>query len=347
VADVSRYHRQELLPDIGEAGQRRLGESRALIVGVGALGCGVADQLARAGVGQLTLLDRDLVEWTNLQRQALYEEQDARDAIPKAQAAQARLSRVNSQIQINAIVRDLTPSNAEATLAEVRPQVLIDGTDNFETRYLLNDLSVKHGIPFVYGGAVGTRGMAATFVPGSGPCLRCLFEEAPMPGSAPTCDTAGVLGGAVMIVSSCQAVDAIKVLVGRADLLSNTLLDFDAWNNVRRRIDISKSVRADCPCCGKRRFEYLSGATSDSATLCGQNAVQVAPARGGEVDLNTIGDRLRAHGEVKVTRFFARCVLSGANGPLELTVFSDGRAIVRGTTKVDAARSVYAKFVGA
>src|SRR5262245_61898797 len=276
VSDFSRYHRQMLRPDIGGEGQRRIGEGRALVVGVGALGCGVADQLARAGVGSLTLLDRDLVDWTNLQRQTLYEEEDARQALPKAEAARARLSRVNSQIEITGLVRDLTSTNAEATVEAAKPDVIVDGTDNFETRYLLNDLSVMHGIPFVYGGAVGTRGMAATFVPGRGPCLRCIFEEAPPPGTTPTCDTAGVLGAAVMIVASCEAVDAIKLLIGRTDLVSTTLLDFDAWNlENRRRLDISKSKRADCPCCGQRRFEFLEGGGGESATLCGQNAVQV------------------------------------------------------------------------
>jgi adenylyltransferase/sulfurtransferase len=337
-----------LLPDIGEDGQRRLAAGRALVVGVGALGCGIADQLARAGVGSLTLLDRDLVDWTNLQRQTLFDEEDAKQALPKAEAARARLSRVNSQIEVRSLVRDLTAASAEATLAEVRPHVIVDGTDNFETRYLLNDLSVKHGIPFVYGGAVATRGMAATFVPGRGPCLRCLFEEAPEPGTTPTCDTAGVLGAAVMIVSSCQAVDAIKVLLGRLDLVSQTLLDFDAWNLAsRRRLDISKSRRADCQCCVQRKFEFLDSAASDSAHLCGQNAVQVSPPRPASVDLDALAARLRPHGQVTVNRLFARCVMAGDGGPLELTIFPDGRAIVRGTTKPEAARSVYAKFVGA
>jgi molybdopterin-synthase adenylyltransferase len=344
VTDLSRYHRQMLLPDFGEEGQQRISRGRVLIVGVGALGCGVADQLARAGAGALTLLDRDLVDWTNLQRQTLYEEEDAKGALPKAEAARARLSRVNSQIEITALVRDLTSTNAEATLESARPDVIVDGTDNFETRYLLNDLSVKHGIPFVYGGAVGTRGMAATFVPGRGPCLRCIFEEAPPPGTTPTCDTAGVLGAPVMIVASCEAVDAIKVLMGRTDLVSTTLLDFDAWNlENRRRLDISESKRADCPCCGQRRFEFLEGGGGESAALCGQNAVQVAPARVTDIDLEELVRRWRGVGEVSSTRFFARCVSAG----LELTVFEDGRAIVRGTREPSVARSLYAKLVGA
>jgi adenylyltransferase/sulfurtransferase len=332
-----------LLPDIGEEGQRRLARGRALVVGAGALGCAIADQLARAGVGHLALLDRDLVEWTNLQRQTLFDEEDARQALPKAQAAQQRLSRINSQIVIQPLIRDLTSANAEATLAESRPDVLIDGTDNFETRYLLNDLSVKHNIPFVYGGAVATHGMAATFIPGRGPCLTCLFEEAPPPGTTPTCDTVGVLGAVVMIVASCQATDALKLLVGRADLVSTTLLDFDPWNNSRRRLDISKSKRDDCACCGKHRFEFLEGEASDSASLCGQNAVQVAPGRSGDVDLDALASRWRGHGQVTTTRLFARCVLDGG---LELTVFGDGRGIVRGTKDPSAARSLYAKLVG-
>ena len=342
--EISRYHRQSLLPAIGVEGQKRLGAGRVLIVGVGALGCGIADQLARAGVGSLTVLDRDLVDWTNLQRQTLFDEEDARQALPKAEAARARLARVNSQIEVRALVRDLMPANAQATLEQSRPHVIIDGTDNFETRYLLNDLSVKNNIPFVYGGAVATRGMAATFVPGRGPCLRCLFEEAPEPGTTPTCDTAGVLAAAVMMVASCEVVDAIKILLGRVDLLSQTLLDFDAWNiGGLRRLEGSKSKRADCPCCGRRQFEFLDGAAGDSATLCGQNAVQVAPARLGDLDLDALAARWRGHGKVSVTHFFARCVLDSG---LELTVFGDGRGIVRGTKDPAAARSLYAKLVG-
>jgi adenylyltransferase/sulfurtransferase len=333
-----------LLPDFGEDGQGRLARARALIVGVGALGCGVADQLARAGVGTLTLLDRDLVDWTNLQRQTLFEEEDARQALPKAQAAQQRLARVNAQSTVQPLVRDLTSVNAEATLAEARPDVLIDGTDNFETRYLLNDLSVKHNIPIVYGGAVATHGMAATFVPDRGPCLRCIFEEAPPPGTTPTCDTVGVLGAVVMIVASCQASDALKLLLGRPDLVSTTLLDFDPWTNARRRLDISNSKRDDCPCCARRRFEFLEGGVSDSALLCGQNAVQVAPARDGQLDLESFAALWRGHGTITITHFFARCVLDGG---LEITVFADGRGIVRGTKEPSTARSLYAKLVGA
>lgn len=339
----SRYHRQTLLPDFGEAGQQRISQGRILIVGIGALGCAAADQLARAGVGHLTILDRDLVEWTNLQRQTLFTEDDARQALPKAQAARARLAHVNSEITIDPLVRDLTPANAEQTLRDSKPHLILDGTDNFETRYLLNDLSVKHAIPFVYGGAVSTHGMATTFLP-PGPCLRCIFEEAPPPGTTPTCDTAGVLAATIQTTASHQVVDALKILLGRQDLIAPTLTDFDVWSNSYRAIDITNSKHEDCPCCAKRQFDYLDSPAGDSATLCGQNAVQIAPASGATIDLDLLAARLRPHGTTTASRLFARCTLP--NG-LDLTLFPDGRAIVRGTKDPATARSLYAKLVGA
>ncbi len=369
-----RNNSHTLLPGIGTEGQARLKQSHALIVGCGALGCASADLLCRAGVGTLTIVDRDLVEWTNLQRQCLFDERDAAERAPKADAARRRLAAVNSEVRVNAIVADFTHRNAEAIVrgslasdrtgeAQPRPvHVLIDGTDNFQTRYLLNDLSIKLGIPYCYAGVVGTRGMQMTVLPGTTACLRCLFPEPPAPGTTETCDTAGVLGPAVQISAACQAADAMKVLLGRSDLVAPTLLEFDLWSTQRRRIDLSSFIdaaaRRDCPCCGTHNFAFLDGrAADDAAMLCGQSAVQVAPAASagdapapGRPDLNTLAARLRAHGHVEVTRFLVRASLDhelAEHGPVELTVFADGRAIVRGTSRADTARSIVSRYVGA
>lgn len=349
--DMQRYHRQMLLEGIGEEGQQRLLSSHACIVGCGALGCTIADLLARAGVGRLTIVDRDIVEMSNLQRQILFDEQDASEGLPKAEAARRRLCRINSEVQVEALVADVTGPHAERLLFRAAtPGVLLDGTDNFETRYLLNDLSVKRNVPYVYGGVVGTRGMQATFVPGSTGCLRCMFEELPDPGAAQTCDTAGVLGPAVNIVAACQASDAIKVLLGRTYLLSRTLLDMDLWANVRRRLALVPP-RPGCPCCGERRYEFLEDATRGStANLCGRGAVQVSPGADGRVDLRAVESRLRPHGSfARLGNLLVRGKLSGERGelgPLHLTVFADGRAIIKGTERPERARTIYARYIG-
>ncbi|HYE63895.1 MAG TPA: ThiF family adenylyltransferase [Phycisphaerales bacterium] len=340
---VNRYHRQQLLPQVGDVGQERLARARVLVVGVGALGCTSADLLARAGVGTLHLLDRDLVEFTNLQRQTLFDEADAASATPKAAAAAARLSRVNSQIGIVPLVRDLTATIAEQTLAQVQPDILIDGTDNFETRYLLNDLSVKHAIPYAYAGVVGTAGMSALFTP-PGPCLRCVFPEPAAPGATPTCDIAGVLGPAVAVVAALQAAAVIRLLIsGSPQEWRTTLNDVDAWTGRSRSLDLSEAKRPDCPCCGRRQFEVLSSTISDHASLCGQNAVQVTPPAPASLDLPAIASRLAAHGQTTSGRLHVRCVLPDG---LELTVFPDARAIIRGTTRPEVARSLYSRLLG-
>lgn len=366
--DLDRYHRQMLLPGIGVEGQSRLLASHAMLVGCGALGCVIADHLARAGVGTLTIVDRDVVELTNLQRQTLYDERDAAEGLPKAEAARRRLNRINAGVTVNAVVADFAPDNAEHILGGSSPlrlsvsqparrggSLLLDGTDNFETRYLLNDLAVKHNLPFVYGGAVGTRGMQMTVIPGRTPCLRCVFPEAPPPGSTPTCDTAGVLAPAVGIVAACQATDAIKLMLGRADLIEPTLLEFDLWSTRRRRIDLSGHPRGgDCPCCGRREFAYLEGRYASAAvTLCGRGATQIAPsagANGQTVDLPALASRLAPHGTFGVTEYLLRGTLERERTPggeaVSLTVFPDGRAIIRGAPTPEAARTIYARYVG-
>jgi molybdopterin-synthase adenylyltransferase len=265
---------------------------------------------------------------------------------------------INSGITVHAIVADLTPDTAEAALSSspshrrtVSPSLLLDGTDNFETRYLLNDLAIKHSIPFIYGGAVGARGMQMTVIPGRTPCLRCVFPDPPAPGTAATCDTAGVLAPAAAIVAGCQAADAIKLLLGRADLVPPTLLEFDLWTTIRRRIDLSSHPRGgDCPCCGRRNFEYLEGRRAQSAvTLCGRGATQITPAASGAMDLRALAGRLAPHGSFRVNDFLLRGDLSrertDRGDPISLTVFPDGRAIVRGAN-TELARSIYARYVG-
>jgi adenylyltransferase/sulfurtransferase len=345
-----RHARQTVLPGVGAEGQARLASSHAVIVGVGALGCVIADLLCRAGVGKLTLIDRDVVEETNLQRQTLFTLEDARAGLPKVEAAASRLRAVDPAVTVRALASDLHHRGCEKLIPD-DAGVILDGTDNFETRYLLNDYCVKHAKPLVYGGVIATRGMQATFRPGATACLRCLFQDPPAPGSQPTCETAGVLGPAAAIIGATQAADALKVLLGRCDLLSGTLLEFDLWANTRRRLALSAfGPRADCPCCGLRRFEFLERpAGAAPPTLCGRNAVQVLPAAGECVlDLPIIAARLRAVGTVRESASAARIVLPERDGvnTIELTLFADGRAIVHGTARHELARSIYAKYVG-
>jgi adenylyltransferase/sulfurtransferase len=343
-----------LLPAVGVEGQRRLASAHAAIVGVGALGSVVADLLCRAGVGTLTLVDRDVVELTNLQRQTLYDQRDV--GTPKVEAAARRLGAINSSCRVYAEIEDLHGEVAERVLGllgppDSRPGVLIDGADNFELRFLLNDLSVKHGVPLVYAGAVGSAGTQGTFTPAlGGPCLRCVLSEPPAGGAAAaggTCDTAGIFAPVSMIVAACQAADAIKLLLGRADLLSGTLLSMDLMANQRRRVDLRGSRDPDCPCCGQRRFEFLDARRGSGATvLCGRNSVQIgatSPMRG---DLLELHDHLRRAGvqRLEYAESLVRCTLEGGHG---LTVFADGRAIISGTTDIQLARSLYARYVGA
>ena len=357
MTSVGRYHRQQILPGIGAVGQDRLGASHAAIVGLGALGSAIADHLTRAGVGRLTLIDRDLVDRTNLQRQALYTERDAAEQIPKAEAARRRLAEVNSEITLDAHIADLTPRNIEQLLEgpgpSGRPGVILDGTDNFETRYLLNDLAVRDSIPFVYGGVVGTRGMQTTIRPGTTPCLRCLFEDPPAPGTQPTCDTAGVLGPVVAIVAGCQASDAIRLMLGQGDQIPASLLEFDLWAGHRRRLDLTDARRESCPCCGLKTFEFLAGdAASHTAALCGQNAVQISPPDrpGGPLDLASLAERLVSVAKVRATPFMVRATLPSnpdqSQEGCTLTVFRDGRAIISGTASPEQARALYARYVG-
>jgi adenylyltransferase/sulfurtransferase len=347
----ARYHRQMLLPGFGPAAQQRIADAHIAIVGVGALGCSLADQLARAGVGTITLIDRDFVELTNLQRQTLFTEADARAGTPKAEAAAARLIAISSAIRTRPFAADLTARNAEELLdlQARKPAVILDGTDNFETRYLLNDISVKYAIPNAYAGVVGTRGMQATFLPDAhrtSPCLRCIFPDIPAPGSVPTCDTAGVLGPTIAIATGAQAADALKIITANTHLLSGTLLEFDVWNNIRRRIDLrALGATPDCPCCATREFTFLEATASDTtATLCGQRAVQI-PGRG-LISFDTLATALTPLGRIERSRFMLRFFPTGRDA-VWLSIFADGRTIVQGVDRIEEAKSLHARYVGA
>jgi len=334
-----RYARQTVLPMIGADGQQRLSESRVAVVGCGATGTVIANHLARAGVGTLRIIDRDFVELNNLQRQLLFDEQDVRDGVPKAVAAERRLRSVNSEIQVEGVVTDVHAGNIEELIAG--SDLVMDGTDNFETRYVVNDACVKLGKPWVYCGAVATYGMMLLIRPGETPCLRCAFSAPPPPGSAATCDTAGVLGPAVSVVASVAATEALKWLVGARDALADGLLHVDVWDLSWRSFRLQR--KDDCLCCGQRRFDYLETAAGSHATsLCGRNAVQITLTRPARLNLPELAARLRAAGAVTANPFLVKLEVDGYS----LTVFPDGRAIIQGVTDEAAARSLYARYVG-
>ena len=335
-----RYSRQILFCEIGAAGQERLLNSRVLLVGCGALGAAHAEMLARAGVGKLRIVDRDFVEFTNLQRQTLFKESDAADRLPKAIAAKTRIAEINSETEIEAIIADVNNSNIESLIEGC--DLVLDGTDNFQVRYLLNDACVKLGKTWIYGAAVSSYGTTMTIIPGETPCLRCIFEEMPDAGSSPTCDTAGVIMPIIVTVSATQVAEALKILVGDMASLHRSLMQFDVWANDRQRIKLGEP-NPDCKTCGQRIFEFLDAETQEfSAVLCGRNAVQIAPPQPVTLDLEGLAETLRSISEVKQNEYLLRFT-SGEN---ELTVFRDGRAIVKGTDDISAARSLYAKYIG-
>ena len=337
---MERYSRQILFEGIGEAGQRRLRASRALVLGCGALGSAQVEMLARAGVGRLRVVDRDFVEESNLQRQTMFTERDARERIPKAVAAARRVAEINSDVECEASVADVNNSNIERLIEGC--DVVLDGTDNFATRFLLNDACVKHGVNWVYGAAVGSYGVTLTVRPHASPCLRCVFPETPPAASAPTCDTAGIIMPIIAVVAAVQTTEALKLLAGKAEQLHNSLMQFDVWRNEWRRIALRERA-PDCPTCVFGRFDALAAETGEMAcVLCGRDAVQVTPGRAARVDLEALAGRLKAAGEVKVNEYLLRLRV----GSYELTVFEDARAIIRGTDDAVLARSLYARYVG-
>lgn len=361
---TDRHHRQRLLPMIGDEGQEALRDATVFIAGCGALGTVAADLLCRAGVGTLVLVDRDVVEPTNLQRQTLFTERDAERGVPKAEAARMRLGQVDGKARIRAFVEDIASDTIEDLARDC--DLLVDGLDNFETRYLLNDLAVRKGIPYLYGGAIATGGMTMPVLPVGGhgpgrrirwtagqatPCLRCLFPEPPDPGVMPTCDTAGVLGPVTATIAARLATEAIKLIVGRIDSIDRTLRRTDLWHGEDLELGLADAFDPACPCCVERRFDFLEAEGPSARMLCGRNAVQVTGADSNEsIDLGVLQRRLAPHGHFEVLDGVLRGKLEGETSPsggaVEVTVFSDGRAIIGGDTDIAWARGVHGRLLG-
>ncbi len=340
MASLVRYSRQNLLEQIGSDGQQRLLSSAVAIIGCGALGTVIASTLARAGVGRIKIVDRDYIELSNLQRQILFDEEDIARGLPKAVAATEKLRRINSEVQIEPVVTDLNPGNVETIIHNA--DLVFDATDNFETRLLINDVCIKRGIPWVYGAVVATYGMTLAIIPGRTPCFRCFLGQIPPPGSRPTCDTVGVLGPAVNMVASLEVTEGLKLLLGKLEELHGTLLYVDAWTATLEQLEVGKRD-APCPACDLGNFEFLEGrAGSFVTTLCGRDAIQIRLRGQSQVSLAELARRLAPAGEVTINPHMLRFRVDA----YELTVFPDARAIIRGTTDEDVARSLYARYIG-
>ncbi|MGB9937714.1 MAG: ThiF family adenylyltransferase [Methanobacterium sp.] len=335
----NRYVRQQILQNIGEEGQKKLAESHVLIIGCGALGTVAANNLARTGVGKISILDRDFVELNNLQRQMLFDEKDIGE--PKAIAATRKLELINSNIEVVPLVKDLNHTNVEEIIKDV--DLVLDGTDNIQTRMLINDVCVREKIPWIYTGAIGTSGMTMNILPGSA-CIRCLYPSIPKPGSLPTCDTMGVLNTITVIMGSMASTETIKTLLGEVDAKNeqdSSLIVYDAWNNSFDEILVRKNE--DCACCGHGSFDYLESEDREViSSLCGRNAIQITPADAKEMDLYELASKLKHLGEVKCAAFILLFKVS----KYEISVFRDGRAIIKGTNDENVARSFYARYIG-
>jgi adenylyltransferase/sulfurtransferase len=336
-----RYRRQIRFAPFGEEGQLKLRAARVLIVGCGALGCVSADLLVRAGVGFVRVVDRDFVERDNLHRQILFTEADAAAQLPKSVAGAARLAAVNSEVTVEPIVADVNATNIGQLASDV--QAIIDGTDNFETRYLVNDFAVANNLPWIFAGCVGAEGQTMAIVPGESPCLSCFLPEPPPATTMPTCETAGVLAPIVSVVAAYQAMEALKILSGNATAVNPQLTVFDLWNNQARSINMRASRRADCLTCGERQFPWLTGERGSAVTkLCGRNSVQFSPAGNEAADLTVLADKLRTVGQVTANPYLVRLAVD----EYLITVFADGRSIVSGTEDEAEARTVLAKYIG-
>lgn len=338
--NLTRYARQTIFPGIGLEGQQKLLEARVVIIGCGATGTNLANHLARAGVGHLTVVDRDFIELNNLQRQLLFDEQDLAENLPKAAAAERKLRALNSEIEVQGLVSDVNAENIEALIAGAT--LVLDGTDNFETRYILNDACVKHNLPWIYTGVVAAYGMSQTIIPGQTPCLRCLSPEMPPPGTSPTCDTAGVVGPVVATIAGISATEAIKLLVGQGEL-NRGIIHVDLWYNTFEQFG-SSGPRTDCPCCGQHNFEFLNQERGGQVvSLCGREAVQIRQPGRGRLVLVDLARRLSHVGEITAQNdHLLRFKVNG----FELTIFADARAIIKGTQDESVARGLYAKYVG-
>jgi len=339
---LERYSRQMRYPGVGVEGQQKLRAARVALCGCGALGTVLANALVRAGVGYLRVIDRDFIETHNLQRQVLFDEADVTANLPKAEAAARKLRLINSEVTIEPVVTDIDRTNILDLVGDA--DLILDGTDNFEVRYLINDVAVKLGKPWVYGGCIGAHGQTMTILPGDTPCLRCVIPAGPAPGEGATCETAGVLGPTVNIVASYQATEAIKILTGHLEAINRDLIYFDAWENVFKKFSIARlREKANCVCCVQNKFEWLDGLHgSQTTSLCGRNAVQVSHRAASKLDFEGMAKQLGSLGNVTFNRFMLRFGVDG----YEFTVFPDGRAIIKGTADADKARTLYAKYIG-
>src|SRR6266700_3524854 len=341
--NLERYSRQMRFYGVGEAGQRKLLASHVTLCGCGALCTVLANALVRGGIGHLRLVDRDFIETQHLQRQVLFDEHDVAENLPKAEAAARKLGAINSEVFVEPVVTDIDRTNILELTKDA--DIILDGTDNFEIRYLINDISVKLGKPWVYGGSIGSHGQTMTIIPGQTPCLRCVFEAAPAPGEAGTCETAGVLAPIVSIIASFQVAECLKILTGQLETINRELVYIDVWENINRRIKIAPLLgKVDCPCCQRKKFEWLEGDQgSQTTSLCGRNAVQVAHRVAAKLNFEEMASHLKLMGgDVSFNRFLLKFSAEGH----EFTVFPDGRAIIKGTSDVDRARTLYAKYVG-
>jgi molybdopterin-synthase adenylyltransferase len=342
--DLDRYSRQMRFVPIGKAGQQRLRSARVLLCGCGALGSTIADSLVRAGVGFLRIVDRDFVDLSNLQRQVLFDESDVAERLPKVIAATQKLQRINSQVAVEPVIADIQPANILELCRDV--DLILDGSDNFELRFLINDAALETGLPWVYGGVVGSHGQTMAIRPGRTACLRCLMETMPEPGSTETCDTAGVLAPAIHVVASLQVVAALKLLTGQGETIPQQLTIVDVWGGTWRTVSLEGLRESGaCPACGKGRRDWLHGTSGTQSTvLCGRNSVQISPAAGFRLSLQELAAKLSPLGSVKQNAFLLRFTPTGSD--CELTIFRDGRAIIQGTDDVAVARGLYVRYIG-
>jgi len=336
--DDHRYQKHILLPQVGHEGQARLKKSSVVVIGCGGLGCTLAIYIVRSGVGRVVLVDRDCVELDNLHRQILFVEEDVVKGRPKAVAAAEHLREANSEVEIVSLVEDVSVDNVEEIIRE--GDLVLDGTDNFETRYLVNDACLKHRLPWVYAGVVATTGMVMSIIPGKTPCFRCFLPQPPAPGDVPTCESVGVWGPAVGVIASFQVSEGLKILLEREEDILPGLVTFDVWSGEWETFSVEKNP--DCPACGGGDYEYLKKGILRLTTLCGQKAVQVSPNQKASLDLGSLAERLQGQGRVTFNDYVVRLQVP----PYEFYVFKDGRAIVKGTSEEKIARQLLAKYIG-
>lgn len=342
--NLDRYSRQTRFPQLGEDGQRRLLGSRVLLCGCGALGTVLAETLTRAGVGFLRIVDRDFVEFSNLQRQVLFDENDIAEQLPKSIAAARKLAIINSDVTIEPIVADIDYTNIRGLAEGV--DLILDGTDNFEIRFLINDVSLELNIPWVYAGCISSHGQSMPIFPNETACLRCLIDSPPDAGSTETCDTAGILGPTVNVIASMQAMTAIKILAGRRQDVALSLTMIDVWDGTMRQMSVEKlRDNGNCEACKLGKRVWLSGEHGSQTTLlCGRNAVQIRPLERANISLPEMADKLRSVGQLSVNAFLLRLKLTDPD--YELTLFRDGRAIIKGTSDLGVAKALYSRYIG-